>query len=247
MSSSRNLQKMGGIAALLHGAAYVIAIFVFFAVLAPLLTAEPHEHVAFIADNQATMYAMILISYWVTGGTLVIMVLALYERLKTASPALMQIATAFGLIWAALIIGSGNLMLADIGVVTGLYAENPMQAETVWLTLDAVETGIVSGNEIVGSLWVLLLSLAALQGKRLPRLMNYFGVVLGVMGIVTGLLAFIPAVKDIIMNFGLGMVVWSLWVGVVMWRRSTIEAAQNNKNDLSAELNMAAINQSWRP
>jgi hypothetical protein len=133
-------------------------------------------------------------------------------------------------------------MLADVGVVAKLYAQNPTQAETVWLTLDAVEIGIVSGNEIVGSLWVLLLSRAALQGNRLPRVLNYFGVVLGVMGIATGLLAFIPAVKDIIMNFGLGMVVWSVWVGVVLWRRSATEAAQSNKNDLSAELNLAAIN-----
>ncbi len=243
MSNSSHLQKLGGIAALLHGAAYVIALIVFFAVLAPLLNAEPRQHMAFIADNQASMYAMILLSYWVTGGTLVIMVLALYERLKTGSPALMQIATVFGLIWAALIIGSGNLMLADFGVVAKLYAQNPAQAETVWLTLDAVETGIVSGNEIVGSLWVLLLSFAALHGKRLPKALNYFGVALGVLGVVTGLLAFIPAVKDIIMNFGLGMVVWSVWVGVVLWRRSRVEATQSHTNNLSAKLNLAASNQ----
>lgn len=243
MNNVNNLQKIGGIAAMIHGAAYVIALMVFFMVLTPLLDADPLEHVAFIADNQASMYIMILIMYWVTGGTLVIMVLALYARLKTGSSALVQIATAFGLIWAALIIGSGNLMLADLGVVARLYAQNPAQAETVWLTLDAVETGIVSGNEIVGSLWVLLLSLAAWQTGRLPRMLNYFGAALGVMGIVTGLLAFLPAVKDIIMNFGLGMVVWSLWVGVLLWRRSAIEAAQAFENDLSAKLNLSVVNQ----
>lgn len=243
MRNPSHLQKMGGIAALLHGAAYVIALLVFFAVLAPLLNATPRQHMAFIADNQAAMYGMILLSYWVTGGTLVIMALALYERLKNSSPALSQISTVFGLIWAALIIGSGNLMLADFGVVARLYTQNPMQAETVWLTLDAVETGIVSGNEIVGSLWVLLLSVAALRAKRLPRTLNYFGAALGVMGIVTGLLAFIPAVKDIIMNFGLGMVVWSVWVGVVMWRGSTVEAAQSNNDDSVTDLNLVAINQ----
>lgn len=238
---SSHLQKMGGAAAVLHGAAYVIALIVFFGVFSPLLDADPLQHIAFIADNQAAMYTMILISYWVTGGTVVIMALALYERLKTDSPALMQIATAFGLIWAALIIGSGNLMLNDFGVVARLYAENPVQAEMVWLALDAVENGIVSGNEIVGSLWVFLLSLAALQTKRLPRALNYLGVALGVIGLVTGLLAFIPAVKEIIISFGMGMVVWSLGAGVVMWRRSAIEAAHSS-NALSAELNLAAIN-----
>jgi hypothetical protein len=240
MSNSHHLQKTGGVAALLHGAAYAIAIVAFFAILSPLLNAAPQQHVAFIAGNQAVMYAMILISYWVTGATLVIMALALYERLHAGSEAIMQIATVFGLIWAALIIGSGNLMLTDFGVIARLYAQDPAQAETVWLTLDAVETGIVSGNELVGSLWVLLLSIAALRTKGLPRALNYLGVTLSVVGIVTGLLAFIPSVAQVIMSFGLGMILWSLWVGVVLWRRSTIEGAQSSKNQPTAEWTMAA-------
>lgn len=213
-----NLQKSGGIAALIHAAAYAAAILWFIVLLSPLLNADPRQHMAFVADNQASMYAAILISYWLTGGTLVVIALALYERLQNGSAALMQIATIFGCIWAALIIGSGNLMLSDFGVVAKLYGNNPVQAETVWLALDAVETGIVSGNEIVGSLWVLLLSVAAMRTNGLPLGLNVLGMALGVVGIVTGILAFIPAVKEIIMLFGLGMIVWSAWVGIAMLR-----------------------------
>ena len=93
------------------------------------------------------------------------------------------------------------------------------------MALDAVETGIVSGNELVGSLWVLLLSLAALRTGGFPRALNYLGVALGVVGILTGILAFIPAVKDIIMIFGLGMIAWSAWVGIVMLRNRPGAAA----------------------
>lgn len=220
-----DLQKTGGVAALIHGAAYAVAIVWFVILLLPLLNAGPRQHMAFVADNQAIMYVAILISYWVPGSTLVVIALALYERMKIGSPALMQIATVFGCIWAALIIGSGNLMLSDFGVVAKLYGNNPVQAETVWLGLDAVETGIVSGNEIVGSMWVLLLSLAAMRTKGLPRGLNYLGVALGVVGILTGILAFIPAVKDIIMIFGLGMIAWSAWVGIVMLRNRPGTAA----------------------
>lgn len=149
----------------------------------------------------------ILVAYWVAGGTLVVLALALHERLKAGSPALVQTATVFGFVWAALIIGSGNLMLYDFGVISDLYGKNPAQAEMVWLALDAVETGIVSGNEIVGSLWVLLPSLAALRTGGLPRALNYLGMALGVAGILPGILAFIPAVQDFIMIFGLGMIV----------------------------------------
>ena len=50
----------------------------------------------------------------------------------------------------------------------------------------------MSGNELVGSLWVLLLSLAALRTGGLTRALNYLGVVLGIAGILT----MIPALAD---------------------------------------------------
>ena len=130
----------------------------------------------------------------------------------------MQTATVFGLIWAGLIIASGNLMLHNLGVVAALYGTDPAQAATAWTALESVENGIMSGNELVGSLWVLLLSVAALRTGGLTRTLNYLGVVLGSAGILT----MIPALATtMIMIFGPGMIVWSVWVGIVLLRRST--------------------------
>jgi hypothetical protein len=218
-----HLQKAGGIAALLHAAAYVVGMVLGFALIFPLLDAAPDRYLKFLADNQGLVYMWNLISYWGSAITLVVMVLALYERLKGGSPALMQTATVFGLIWAGLIIASGNLMLHNLGVVANLYGTDPAQAVTAWTALESVENGIVSGNELVGSLWVLLLSVAALRTGGLTRALNYLGVVLGIAGILT----IVPALAEsMIMIFGPGMIVWSAWVGIVMLRQSQIVATQ---------------------
>src|SRR3990172_6985881 len=105
-----NLKKMGGIAALSHALAYVVGIVLAFTLIFPVLDADPGQYMAFVADNQPLMHIWILGCYWIAAVALVVMALALYERLKAGSPALVQTATVFGFIWAGLIIGSANLM-----------------------------------------------------------------------------------------------------------------------------------------
>ena len=213
----KTLQKFGGMAALLHAAAYIVGMVLGFTLIFPLLDAAPEQYLKFLSENQGIVYVWNLISYWGSAITLVIMVLALYERLKDNSPALAQLAAAFGLIWAGLIIASGNLMLHNLAVVADLYGQDPAQAVTAWTALQSVENGITSGNELVGSLWVLLLSVAALRTGQLNRALNYLGVVLGIAGSLT----LIPALFDsLVMIFGPGMIGWSVWLGIIMLRRS---------------------------
>jgi hypothetical protein len=220
-----NLQRSGGIAAIVHRFAYVVAMVIFFGLLSPLFTATAAEYVAFIAENHGLMYASILIAYWLPGATVVVMALALYNLVKDDAPVLAQVATVFALIWAALIIGSGNLMLSNFGVIARTYANDPAQAVTLWKALNAVEHGIISDNEIIGSLWVSLLSYAALSINRLNRGLCYLGLLLGVIGVGTGLFAFIPEIHEMVVLFGLGMVAWSVWVGVALLRGHPITAA----------------------
>ncbi len=210
-----NLQKLGGWGGLIHALAYVVSMALGGALIFPRLDSGPGAYVAFVAGNQALVYLWNLVAYWVAAIALVLRVLALHEQLKAAAPGGALVAAAFGLIWAALIIGSGNLMLRDVGVIAKLYAQDPAQAAATWTVLEAVENGMVTGNEVVGSLWVLLVSLTAWRIGELGRALNGFGVAIS----LAGLLTVVPPLFDVmIMIFGPGMIVWSAWVGIALLR-----------------------------
>ncbi len=211
-----DLQKLGGIAALIEAALYITGFALFLTVLDPSGYEGHVQRVAFLADNQVAWCITNLLIYVVFGVVLVVLVLALHARFKKGSPAIMQTATAFGLIWAGLVIASG--MIANIGnsTVVGLFSENQDQAVALWLAIVTVQEALGGGNEIVGGLWVLLLSWAALSAGKLPKVLNYIGVLVGLAGILTVVPAF-----DVLMDvFGLGQIVWFAWLGIVMLREN---------------------------
>jgi uncharacterized membrane protein len=207
-------QKIGGIAALIEATTFVVGIAMFATVLSDYAVEDPDpgESVAFLIDNQATLYIWYLITLIVFGVALVVLSLVLYERLRAGSPALARIATAFGLIWAGLVIAAGMIAGIGVGTVADLVDDDPAQAESVWSALDSVQNGLGGGNEIIGGIWVLLVSWAALRSGALPRPLNYLGVVGGVAGLVT----IVPALEAVGLIFGLGLIVWFVWVGIVL-------------------------------
>lgn len=188
-----SFQKIGGAAALVHSAAYMIAIGLYVTVLTPILDANSGQYLALLKDYQSLMYVWIFIAYWVSGFCLIVVSLMLYDQLKGGMPVIIQTGTILGLIWAGLIIASGNLMLHDFGVLANLYDKDPIQAETVWKSLSATENGIISGNELIGGLWILLVSWVALRTGERHRALSYFGLMIGVSGIVS----IVPAFAEI--------------------------------------------------
>jgi len=212
----RDLQKIGGAAALIEAATYVIGLGLFFTFLAPYYGSDDPDlgqFVAFLAANGLIVFAWHAIIFLVNGIFLVVLALALHERLKAGSSAQVQIATAFGLIWAALVFAGGLIAINGLEVVADLYGQNPAQAAAVKLAIDSVEAGINNSDRLLGGLWVLLLSSAALRSGGLPRALSYLGVALGAAALVS---TFVPALKDAGAVFGLGMIVWWAWLGIAM-------------------------------
>ena len=217
----KNFQKMGGIAALYAGAAYVVGMVGFLLVVG--WPDDPVKQVAVLVDNQVSVHILYLIVYQVWAVFQVVLALALYERLKAGSPAIVQTATVIGIIWACVVIASG--MVANIGMetVVDLYGKDPAQAATVWLAIESVVDGLGgTGGEILGGLLVLLVSWAALRAGEFPRALNYLGAVIG----VAGILSTVPALYGVLGPlFGVVQIVWFIWLGIIMLRSSPSTAA----------------------
>lgn len=221
----KDLQKLGGAAAWVDAATYLIVMGLLFTFLSPMAdgSLEIGQFVAFAADKQPLIFVWNFTAYIINGIFLVILMLALHERLKAGSPGLVQAATVFGLIWAALIFAAGLIDLNSLAAVIDLYGKDPAQAATFKLIVDAVVLGINSSDRLAGGLWILLISWAALRSGGLPRALNYLGLIIAVASLVSTTLPFLKEAGT--MFFGLGIIVWWVWLGLVMLRGQASVAA----------------------
>lgn len=208
----KTFQKFGGFAALYAGIAYIVGMVGFLLVVG--WPEDPVQQVNVLVKNQIAQHILYLIVYQILAVVLIVLTLALYERFKANSPAMMQIATAIGIIWATLIIASGMIFNIGMETVVNLYGKDPAQATTVWLVIASVCDGIGGGNEIVGGLWMLLISWVALKAGGFPKALNVLGIVVGVAGILSAL----PGLGDVGLIFGLVQIVWFIWLGIVLLR-----------------------------
>jgi hypothetical protein len=78
--------------------------------------------------------------------------------------------------------------------------------------------------ELPGGLWMLLVSWAAWRSKELPTALNYLGLVVGMAGILTA----VPALGELGVAFGLGSIVWFIWLGIVMLRSRFVTAVAHS-------------------
>lgn len=147
----KNVQKLGGFAALYLAVAYAIGILLFLVVLDYSHIIEPAQKVSLLVDKPAVIYITNLILYVLFGVFLVVLALALYERLQTAASAIIRMATAIGLIWAGMLIASGMVANAGIAPIVALYGKDPAQAALAWVAIESVSNGLSSANgEILG-------------------------------------------------------------------------------------------------
>ena len=210
-------QKLGGFAAFYLAAAYIIGIALFLVVLDYPSITDPAQKVSLLIEQQGVIFWTNLLMYVFFGLVLVPLTLALYDLVKTEAPALAKVATVTGIIWAGSLVASGMISNAGIAPIVALYAKDPAQAALTWQTIESIANGIGNGNgEILGGVWTLLISLAALRTNRLPKVLNYIGLLVGVVGIIS----VFPGLTDLVGLFGISQIIWYVWVGIRLVRKN---------------------------
>ncbi len=144
----KTLQKSGGYAALYLAIAYLIGLILFVVVLDYPSITDPAQKVALLVEKPMVIFATNLFMYVFFGVSLVVLSLALYDRLKAGAPALMQ---------------------ADVGVAMGRSGTDvAREAARIVVTDDnfasivaAVEEGRVALRNIKKVLLLLLSTSAA--------------------------------------------------------------------------------------
>jgi hypothetical protein len=208
--------RAGAIGALTAAATFVFGIALFVTTLSDYTEGDPTpaESVDFLVGHQTTLFAWYMVIFLVFGVAIIPLARTLHRRLADVSPQLADIGAVFAYIWAGLMFATGMISNIGITAVVDLDETDPPAAEALWSSIDTVTDGLGGGNELVGALWILLVSLAAWGTGRLPTGLN----VLGIVSAAAGLITLVPGLSDVGMVFGLGSIAWFAWTGIVLLR-----------------------------
>lgn len=213
----RTLQKSGGIAALYMAISHLIGIVIFLVILDYLSITDPAQKLALNVEKQSVIFSANLLMYVFFGFALIVLSLALYDRMESGASALMQVGTVIGIIWAGSLIASGMVANAGLATVVALHSKDPAQAVLTFQSVESVANGLGNANgEILGGVWTLLVSIGALRSGGLPKGLNILGLFVGAVGIIT----IIPALTGFTGVFGLGQIIWFIWLGIVLLLRN---------------------------
>ncbi|HEY5981248.1 MAG TPA: hypothetical protein VIT41_16610, partial [Microlunatus sp.] len=179
--------------------------------------ASPQDSLAFLLDHQVMLYVWYFVLYLVGGIALVSLVLGVHHRLRPGAAGLSHTAAVIGHLWAGLLLASGLVALAGQRAVVDLAATDPAMAASTWSSISVVQTALGGGIEIVGAAWVLLVSVAGIRSHLLGNALSGLGLGIAVAGAWT---LVPPAVTYAAPLFGLGLIVWFIWIGIILLRPS---------------------------
>ncbi len=214
-----DLNKAGGYSALYGGLAYIVGFIVLLVVLSPDggEAWSKTEQLRFLIENKLLLHVWNSVIYIIFGVVLIVLNLALHARIGETYTIGLEVAKILGLIWAGLLIASG--MIANVGMekVAALFIGDVAQAVSLWQTLGVIQDGLGGGIEVIGGLWVLLLSITALRSRAFPKMLNFWGILIGIAGCLT----IVPGLAQLGAIFGLGQIIWFFWVSVEFLKQDT--------------------------
>lgn len=217
-----SLEKVGGFAALYLALALIVAIPYFLLVVDYPSAESAADKVDLVVDNYASLYAMYIATYVVFGLAVGTLALALSDRLRSRGSSTVRIATAVGLTWSFSLVASGLIFTYGMTTIHDLPATD--QSVQAWQAIEPVALALGgAGGELLGGLWVGLISATSLRSGTFPKGMSWLGIGVGLIGCIS----IVPPLNDATVGFGLLEIIWLGWLGTILLR--TNETSGSNR------------------
>jgi hypothetical protein len=155
------------------------------------------------------------VGHWLKFGyalSVAMLVTGLYPRMHDTAPVLARLAVLAGGSAVVLFLASGQLGLRILAIAEATYATNPNEAITTIL-LRTVTIALLEAATFGVGWYALLVNIAGLQTKGLPRTLSVVGIVLGVLYIVD---IFLPDTMRLVAP--LASIGWAAGLAFVIWR-----------------------------
>lgn len=184
------------------GLAYILGIIYFMVITNYGDLVSVQDKIAFFSNNYLSMFFVMNLIY-VVFGILMVFLSFLFYSLCTKN-LLNKVGLAFGLFWSFAVILAGTLFNIGMNKVLEITIVNPDLAIQTWTIIEIIFSSIGGGTEILGGIWILIISILAFKEKFFNKFISVLGLVIG----TSGILSHIPHLEFFQIVFGLLQIIW---------------------------------------
>lgn len=166
-----NLRRLGGEAGVLAGIAmawlFLGLVLVFPSTGLSLADqANPHRYISFIAKHEAAFWAVNVLGGFVAGVFSAVLILALGDRFREASPGSTRIATEFGVFGAAAFAGAAIVRQVGFASLTTIYKATTTGGAAAFYAMNGVVDALIALSGIAMGFGILLLGSVMAKSER---------------------------------------------------------------------------------
>lgn len=171
------------------------------------------DKMGYLYHHQTTILIVNILASLGFGCLLSMLLAELHHKLKQFNSPLASIGFLFGAIWIGMLFAGG--MLSNAGMLHALdmflstfEADDPLR---FWETITVIVNGIGAGGTLAGGVWILSVSVCALDAEVFSKPLGYMGLFTGLAGVAT------VYPDDLLGDIFRGaQIVWLIWLGVTL-------------------------------